>query len=214
MAHPSAHDRLAQFGPPNGDFARYVQALSDALATTQPHTAMVQLTSRPIPAAAPRPAAPASRAPLQASAGAQPGAAFKSPVATSYSTAPGTTRVPTSAPQSAPLNKPAATAAIPAAYQRPTTPAELTDDEDFDDEDEEDDESAKPLTDEQIASLRQALAAQESAASESSVVRNTGRLLTGAGVALLLWVFFGNGGGLSVFFAIAALFLGSRLRSA
>ena len=62
--------------------------------------------------------------------------------------------------------------------------------------------------------MRQALAAQESAASESSVVRNAGRLLTGVGLALLAWVFFGQGGGLSVFFAIAALFLGSRLRNA
>lgn len=213
MAHPSAYEKLAIQGPPNGDFARYVQALTDALATTKPHTTMTQLTSRPIPAAAAaRPATPAiSRTPAVAAA---------TPARSSATPAVRPSHVQTSA--TAPIT-PApvvhATGATPSSIgSKPMTsvaqqhsahamPAKPTNDED------EDDEPVEPLSAEQIESLRQALSAQESASSGSGL-KTAGRLLTGVGVALLLWVFFGKGGGLSVFIAIAALFFGSRLRNA
>ncbi len=48
MSRLSSLDRLATQGPPNGDYARYVQTLSNTLAIPKPQATMVQVTSRPV----------------------------------------------------------------------------------------------------------------------------------------------------------------------
>ncbi len=169
MNRLSGIDRLTAYGPPNGDYARYVQQLSNAVGSTRQPPLPSLPALRPVAAPALKPVAPVAQHPVHA--------------------------------HPAPAYSPA--------------PATVDDaDQDYDDDEaDEDEDDAEPLTDAQIAELRRALA-QESSNSGAAGLKIFGRLLTALGIGLMLYVVFGNGGALSIFFAFVSFYIGGKLRKA